>query len=76
MFHFLCDCSTSVAIDVESKALVEPENEKNATIVEVRSPGFKNEAKLHRGSALKQVSTCSLSNNFNPPPPKLYEVDL
>jgi hypothetical protein len=54
----LCNCSTSVAIDVESKALVEPEKEKNATIVEVRSPSFKNEAKLHRGSALKQVSTC------------------
>jgi hypothetical protein len=52
--------STSVTIDVESKALVEPENEKNATIVEVKSPGCKNEAKLHRGSALKQVTTCSV----------------
>jgi hypothetical protein len=48
-----------VAIDVESKALVEPENERNATIVEVRDPSLKNEAKLHRGSALKQVGTCS-----------------
>jgi hypothetical protein len=48
-----------VAIDVESKALVEPENEKNPTIVEVRHPGLKDEAKLHRGSALKQVGTCS-----------------
>jgi len=44
-----------VAIDVESKALVEPENERNATIVEVRPPGLKDESKLHRGSALKQV---------------------
>jgi hypothetical protein len=44
-----------VAIDVESKALVDTENEKNVTIVEVRNPGYKNEAKLHRGSALKQV---------------------
>jgi hypothetical protein len=46
-----------VAVDAESKALVEPENDKNATIIEMRSPGFKNEAKLHKGSALKQVST-------------------
>jgi hypothetical protein len=49
-----------VAIDVESKALVESENEKNATIVGVRSPGFKKEAKLDRGSALKQVGPCLL----------------
>jgi hypothetical protein len=45
---------------MESKALVEPENEKNATIVEVIPPGLKNEAKLQRGSALKQVGTCSV----------------
>jgi hypothetical protein len=45
---------------VESKALVESENEKNATIVEVRDPGFNKEAKLDRGSALKQVGTCLL----------------
>jgi hypothetical protein len=49
-----------VAIDVESKALVESENEKNATIVEVRHTGFNKEAKLDRGSALKQVRTCLL----------------
>jgi hypothetical protein len=49
-----------VAIDVESKALVESKNEKNATIVEARRPGLNNEAKLDRGSALKQVGTCLL----------------
>jgi len=54
--------STSVAIDVESKALVEPENERNATIVEVRHPGLKDEAKLHRGSALKQVIAAFVAN--------------
>lgn len=49
-----------MAIDVESKALVDNEHEKNATIVEVRRPGFNNEAKLDRGSALKQVRTSLL----------------
>jgi len=54
--------STSVAVDMESKALVEPENEKSATIVEVRPPGLKNEAKLQRGSALKQVIAAFVAN--------------
>ncbi|XP_069704012.1 facilitated trehalose transporter Tret1-like [Periplaneta americana] len=54
--------STSVAIDVESKALVESENEKNATIVGVKPPGYKNEAKLQRGSALKQVIAAFIAN--------------
>ncbi|PSN31080.1 hypothetical protein C0J52_25366 [Blattella germanica] len=59
--------STSVALDVESKALVEPENEKNAKIVEVKCPGYKDEAKLHRGSALKQlVKYTSLSSVTTP----------
>jgi hypothetical protein len=49
-----------VAIDVESKALVDSENERNATIVEARHPDLKKEAKLDRGSALKQVGTCPL----------------
>ena len=48
-----------MAIDVESKALVEPENDRNATIVEGRHHSSKDEAKLHRGSALKQVGTFS-----------------
>lgn len=54
--------STSVAVDVESKALVESEHEKNATIVEVRRPGFNNEAKLDRGSALRQVIAAFVAN--------------
>ncbi|KAJ9581552.1 hypothetical protein L9F63_023272, partial [Diploptera punctata] len=53
-------CTT--ALDVESKALVETENETNATIVEVKSPGYKKEAKLHRGSALKQVLAAFIAN--------------
>ncbi|XP_023702263.1 facilitated trehalose transporter Tret1-2 homolog isoform X1 [Cryptotermes secundus] len=53
---------TSVAVDVESKALVESEHEKNATIVEVRRPGFNNEAKLDRGSALRQVIAAFVAN--------------
>jgi len=59
VLDFLCVCSTSVAIDGESKALVESENKRNATIIEVTDRSLKDEAKLQRGSALKQVGTFS-----------------
>lgn len=53
---------STTALDVESKALVKSENEKNATIVGVKSPGYKDEQKLHRGSALKQVLAAFVAN--------------
>lgn len=54
--------STSVAIDGESKALVESENKRNATIIEVTDRSLKDEAKLQRGSALKQVIAAFVAN--------------
>ncbi|XP_066997593.2 facilitated trehalose transporter Tret1-2 homolog [Anabrus simplex] len=51
---------SNVALDVESKALVEPSANKKTTIVDIESS--KAESKRNRGSSLKQVMTSLIAN--------------